>query len=777
MVDPWAELGIPETRDVREIKKAYAARLKLVHPEDDAEGFQRLRQAYEMALAFGRWQAAEAAGQAEPVPSEAPWRPRVHVRPLDAASSPPDEAAALLRRLEDLQGDPAQRASEPAWRALLASETLWNLDTRHAFELSLLERLAGPDLVLAPVAWSLLQEEFHWTEQSLAFYQTLPHDSVERLMRRMERAPIDFGWRLCDEGRYEEARALARELVHSRHHSLSRAGQRLLTRCTAEEVADAVLRDVEWLRANNEASWASTTEWRALVERKELRGEAARHAFQRKLLGYLATCGSALCGPTWLLLDRAYHWTSTLADEQWARAASALGPAIVEAADDLERQGLQRDAITQLGRVAGKLEGDLGRRARQILERCCRQTLEKAEELAGLGRTAEALAEAAPVASMAGGDLAARARSLVERAGGATLGSARQLLSKRRHQEVIATLQPVIDLLPGPLATEGRFLQARSYVGEAKYPEAEELLEQVLAAEPSNIPAARLMAFVLRQRGQLAHAAAVCQGILAIDPGDEQAARLLRAIENEQAQADKPASDGSGAGGGGVAPWFLFVLLFNALRSCAPTGPFDGSSLDGAKWLGVLVLLALGGAIFLAARSRSRLARLLETDVVANRWRSAGLLALGGVLIVAAFFLAIRLVSPSTEAPPASAGRLPFARPRAPVSWPREVRIVDFGASQSLPLKGGSRVTLWADVRYTLAAGTGVVKLVASGDPGGVPREIAAVQVARPSGVVRLQGGYSVPRGARKVDLLVPFFVLGSDSTSVAANAFLAVDD
>lgn len=60
----WQELGIAPTSDTREIRRAYALRLRDAHPEQDPRAFQRLRRAYERALAW----AEHGAVDAEPSP-------------------------------------------------------------------------------------------------------------------------------------------------------------------------------------------------------------------------------------------------------------------------------------------------------------------------------------------------------------------------------------------------------------------------------------------------------------------------------------------------------------------------------------------------------------------------------------------------------------------------------------------------------------------------------------------------------------------------------------
>lgn len=52
----WTVLGLSADADVRTIKRQYAVLLKQTRPDDDPEGFQRLRDAYEQALAYKEWQ-------------------------------------------------------------------------------------------------------------------------------------------------------------------------------------------------------------------------------------------------------------------------------------------------------------------------------------------------------------------------------------------------------------------------------------------------------------------------------------------------------------------------------------------------------------------------------------------------------------------------------------------------------------------------------------------------------------------------------------------------
>ena len=106
---PWDELGIEPTGDRKAVRRAYAARLKDLRPDEDPAAFARLRPAYERALADATsWEAMEPADPeqvAEPAGWEsAGWEPGAwetdasapaDVRPVSPPPSGSEPPAAL----------------------------------------------------------------------------------------------------------------------------------------------------------------------------------------------------------------------------------------------------------------------------------------------------------------------------------------------------------------------------------------------------------------------------------------------------------------------------------------------------------------------------------------------------------------------------------------------------------------------------------------------------------------------------------------------------------
>lgn len=217
MTSIWDTLGLTPDSGEREIKRAYAKRLKQTRPEEDPQGFQELRLAYETALQLSRrglTQALTTIAETETGEAEV-------AAPQLSATQRPDAVALTAIPPQNIFADdmtPAAHSAVPAgappapdgagpdnpapgelpvaeqaarlWhgfltdqppgivrlRALLDSDALLNLDLRDAFEMCACvwsaEETADPALV------SILVQTFQWDQgvgHLLHMNQHLPH--------------------------------------------------------------------------------------------------------------------------------------------------------------------------------------------------------------------------------------------------------------------------------------------------------------------------------------------------------------------------------------------------------------------------------------------------------------------------------------------------------------------------------------------------------------------------------------------------------------------------
>ncbi|MGH7019432.1 MAG: hypothetical protein ACREEY_06115 [Brevundimonas sp.] len=109
----WRELAISPSTDEREIRRAYARRLKIVHPEDDPEGFQTLRAAFDQAMNHARhaawsgqdWDEDEAVD--EELDAAPPPVATDHAASVSTLDQAPQQDPALVAEIER---DRAERA-------------------------------------------------------------------------------------------------------------------------------------------------------------------------------------------------------------------------------------------------------------------------------------------------------------------------------------------------------------------------------------------------------------------------------------------------------------------------------------------------------------------------------------------------------------------------------------------------------------------------------------------------------------------------------------------
>ena len=145
-------LGIGETKDGDEIRKAYRKKLLSVNPEDNPEGFKRLRKAYESALAMCR-------------------------RAEDTQEEEDTPVSRYLKEAEAIYSSLSRRLDEEEWKRLANHKLLDDLELEEEIRRKLFRYLADHFQLPASV-WRILDGAFGIVEGVGELKEHLPEDFV-----------------------------------------------------------------------------------------------------------------------------------------------------------------------------------------------------------------------------------------------------------------------------------------------------------------------------------------------------------------------------------------------------------------------------------------------------------------------------------------------------------------------------------------------------------------------------------------------------------------------
>ena len=151
----WEFLKIEPTKEEREIKRAYSKLLPKYHPEKDHDGFMRLRQAYEEAVAYAN--AKEEENTVEKTPVDI-WIDRV------------DEVYQSYKRRIDVE----------EWKRLLEEDVCMAIDSSVECNERLLIYLSDHIMVPHEVL-EVLENFFHWEAKKDQLCELFPQNYIEYL--------------------------------------------------------------------------------------------------------------------------------------------------------------------------------------------------------------------------------------------------------------------------------------------------------------------------------------------------------------------------------------------------------------------------------------------------------------------------------------------------------------------------------------------------------------------------------------------------------------------
>jgi tetratricopeptide (TPR) repeat protein len=193
----WNVLGIDPTEDIRVIKKAYAKKLKIHHPEEDPEGYQSLREAYDRALEYAKQEKAttfktsfeNAADNPSVFGSDAVFS--------DESRNENSKMEVFISGLEQLYNDFPSRIDLKKWEIALNDDVVWNAGYQDILRAKMMDFLMEHPYLPKNV-WLLLESTFNWRTQEDYFFAHYPESFVHYVFKQLNNQ-LDLSFRYLQE--------------------------------------------------------------------------------------------------------------------------------------------------------------------------------------------------------------------------------------------------------------------------------------------------------------------------------------------------------------------------------------------------------------------------------------------------------------------------------------------------------------------------------------------------------------------------------------------------
>ncbi|MFI8706084.1 tetratricopeptide repeat protein [Bacillus sp. NPDC077411] len=191
----WETLEIEPTDNIAAIKKAYAKLLKIYHPEDDPEGYQRLREAFDKAIKNAKQMQSTPPSQLEKTDEN---EENSYINPafptwidgnaeLAATLVSEHPVHVFMEKIETLYDDFFARIEPKNWEDLLSSDVIWNVEHAAAIQDRLIEFLEYHYHFPRSI-WELLDNVFHFSEQEEELEFEYGEETVQFLLERINGA-------------------------------------------------------------------------------------------------------------------------------------------------------------------------------------------------------------------------------------------------------------------------------------------------------------------------------------------------------------------------------------------------------------------------------------------------------------------------------------------------------------------------------------------------------------------------------------------------------------